>query len=244
MTCPPTAMPPPPPGPPLNGPPPPFSGRPEDGVCPAPFPLVIGRLRTALTPRSFKGITKRVRTYNHQPASPHRAFSGNHCESWQRSTLPSLLSSGGTTPGSLPGRCPRGMNPRRLPEGPCQVRGVRAHRAHCASRRHCAGWRRPPQGSIHARGTTIVHARGLDPSSIGFGSSCSRTTKCSRTASVPTASGVSLGGLGANGLGCPGRRRPLRPAPCCLPRFRPSSIGRIVRLAGIDAWNPPNRTGG
>src|SRR5262249_53515280 len=37
----------------------PFSGTPEDGGG-VPFPLVVGRLRTALTPRSFKGITKRV----------------------------------------------------------------------------------------------------------------------------------------------------------------------------------------
>src|SRR5580658_2386129 len=42
-------------GPPGGGPPLPLNGRPEAGVSGPPFPLVIERLRTALTPRSFKG---------------------------------------------------------------------------------------------------------------------------------------------------------------------------------------------
>jgi len=57
-------------GPPSE-PPPPFSGRPEAGVSGPPFPLVIDRLRTALTPRSFRGYLDLHRATNGR-AAHHR----------------------------------------------------------------------------------------------------------------------------------------------------------------------------
>ena len=149
----PAASPPPFPGPPFSGPPPPFSGRPEDGDC-APFPLVVGRLRTALTPRSFKGITKRVRTYNHQPAPPHRAFGGNHRELSQRSTCP-------------PWRCPpRDASAPGL-DGPGnygESHGARGPSSPASHDGSCVPGGRPAEGSARDRGTTNVHARGTTPS--------------------------------------------------------------------------------
>jgi hypothetical protein len=149
----PAASPPPLPGPPFSGPPPPLSGGPEDGDC-APFPLVVGRLRTALTPRSFKGITKRVRTYNHQPVPPHRAFGGNHRELSRVSTRP----------------------PRRRPPRGASAPGLAGlgsygelHNASgpSSSTRHSGSYvpgGRPGEGSTRDRGMTNVHARGTTPS--------------------------------------------------------------------------------
>jgi hypothetical protein len=149
----PAGTPPPLPGPPFSGPPPPFSGRPEDGDC-APFPLVVGRLRTALTPRSFKGITKRVRTYNHQPAPPDRAFGGNHRELSQRFTHP-------------PWRCPPrdASAPGFGGPGNCGELGNASAPSSPASHGgSCVPGRRPGEVSARDRGTTNVHARGTTPS--------------------------------------------------------------------------------
>src|ERR1700728_1549384 len=79
-------------GPLCGGAPLPLSGRSEACDCRPPFPLVIERLRTALTPRSSKGnldkhratlpasATNRVGTYNHQSAAQDPAFTGNSPE--------------------------------------------------------------------------------------------------------------------------------------------------------------------
>src|ERR1700722_18553071 len=85
-------------GPLCGGAPLPLSGRSGACVCRPPFPLVIERLRTALTPRSSKGnldkhratlpasATNRVGTYNHQTTAHDPAFTGNSPELWRTPT--------------------------------------------------------------------------------------------------------------------------------------------------------------
>src|ERR1700727_65304 len=91
------------PGPTASGPlcgggPRPLGRRSGGCACRPPFPLVIERLRTALTPRSSKGnldkhratlpasATNRVGTYNHQTAAHDPAFTGNSPELWRTPT--------------------------------------------------------------------------------------------------------------------------------------------------------------
>ena len=165
--------------PPPPGLPPPLSGMPEDGAW-APFPLVIGRLRTALAPRSFKGITKRVRTYNHQPAPRERAFSGNHREVSQRPTHP-----------SLPSHASRAMAPTEWGVSPLVGRGAAAASTWPAGmrvrqpskRRHSDAV--PGVGSARDRGTANIHARGTTPSpSVCGGTVLSQWSRWSRQAAA------------------------------------------------------------